>query len=86
MPLSGAVKEPSWLGGLIGGLRLTPPTATIFCDSQSAIHWANHHIYHERTKHIDVKYYFIRDVIESKKIQVLKIATEDNLADMFTKS
>ena len=47
---------------------------------------ANHQIYHERTKHIDVKLHFIRDVIESKKVKVEKVSTKENPADMFTKS
>ena len=84
--LTEAVKEGSWLRGLIGDLGIHQPRVTIHCDSQSAIHLANHQTYHERTKHIDVRFHFIRDVIESKKVQVQKIATEDNPADMMTKS
>ena len=43
-------------------------------------------MYHERTKHIDVKLHFIRDVIESEKVKVEKVSTEENSANMFTKS
>ena len=43
-------------------------------------------IFHERTKHIDVKYYYIRDVISQGKLKVCKISTHDNPADMMTKS
>ena len=42
-------------------------------------------MYHERTKHIDVRYHFIRDVIEEGEIVVVKIPTTDNPADMLTK-
>ncbi|XP_071913996.1 uncharacterized protein [Coffea arabica] len=42
-------------------------------------------MYHERTKHIDVKYHFIRDIIAEGKIHIQKINTKDNPADMFTK-
>jgi hypothetical protein len=42
-------------------------------------------MFHERTKHIDIKYYFIRDVIEEGKLKVCKISTHDNPADMMTK-
>jgi hypothetical protein len=41
-------------------------------------------MFHERTKHIDIKYYFIHDVIEDK-LKVCKISTHDNPADMMTK-
>nr|KYP72642.1 Retrovirus-related Pol polyprotein from transposon TNT 1-94 [Cajanus cajan] len=84
--LTEGAKEGSWLKGLIGDLGINQSRVTINCDSQSAIHLANHHTYHERTKHIDIRYHFIRDMIETRKIQVLKIATEDNPADMLTKS
>ncbi|XP_042951770.1 secreted RxLR effector protein 161-like [Carya illinoinensis] len=46
--------------------------------------WLN--VYHERSKHIDVRLYFVRDVIESKEVGVEKIPTEENPSDMMTKS
>jgi hypothetical protein len=45
-----------------------------------------HQAYHEKTKHIDVRLHFIREMIEDKEIQVLKVGTENNPADMLTKS
>ena len=39
----------------------------------------------ERTKHIDVRYHFVRDVIEQGLVKVCKISTHDNPADMMTK-
>ena len=42
-------------------------------------------MFHERTKHIDVKYHFIRDVITKGDVKICKISTRDNLADMMTK-
>lgn len=83
--LTEAVKEGSWLRGLVNDLGIIQSRVTVHCDSQSAIHLANHQTYHERTKHIDVRYHFVRDVIDSKKVKVQKIATEDNPADMLTK-
>ena len=53
----------------------------MFCDSQSAIHLTKHQIY-ERTKHIDVRYQFIREI---EVIKVKKISTADNPADIMTK-
>ncbi|BAT83526.1 hypothetical protein VIGAN_04068700, partial [Vigna angularis var. angularis] len=55
------------------------------CDNQSAIHLANHHIYHSRTKHIDVKLHFVKSIVESGDVQICKIASEDNPAYMLTK-
>jgi kynurenine formamidase len=58
----------------------------IQCGSQSAIHLANHQVYHHMAKHIDICFHFVRDMIESKEIVVEKFASEENLAHVFTKS
>jgi hypothetical protein len=42
-------------------------------------------MFHERTKHIDIKYHFICDVFEKGKLKVCKISTHDNPPDMMTK-
>ena len=57
----------------------------MFCDSQSAIHLAKNQVYHARTKHIDVRYHFMREIIEEGGVLVQKIKTDDNPADMLTK-
>ena len=75
-----------WLKGILGEFGVDQHCVTVHCDNQSAIHLANHQFYHERTKHIDVKLHFIRDIIEAERVVVKKVSTEDNPADMFTKS
>ena len=57
----------------------------IHYDSQSAIHLANHHVYYERTKHIDIRLHFVRDMIDTKEIMVERVASEENPTDTFTK-
>jgi hypothetical protein len=42
-------------------------------------------MYHERTKHIDVRYHFVREIISQKQVEVKKVGTADNPADMLTK-
>ena len=59
---------------------------TVFCDSQGAIHLSKHQVFHEKSKHIDVRMHFVRDVISEGSVKVLKIATEENPADMLTKT
>ncbi|CAA7061742.1 unnamed protein product [Microthlaspi erraticum] len=83
--LAEATKEAVWLKGLMNELGFEQEAVEIHCDSQSAIALAKNAVHHERTKHIDVKFHFIRDLISKGKIRVLKIATEYNLADIFTK-
>ncbi|KAK9697582.1 hypothetical protein RND81_08G046600, partial [Saponaria officinalis] len=58
----------------------------LFCDNQSAIHLAKNPAYHLRSKYIDVRYHWIRDVLEEKKLQLVKIHTDDNWSDMMTKT
>ena len=80
-----AVKEAIWLQGLLDDLGVGKKQVTVFCDSQSAIHLAKNQVYHARTKHIDVRYYFVREIIEEGGVLVQKIKTDDNPADMLTK-
>ena len=86
MAISEACKEAIWLRGLYTELCRVTSCTTIFYDSQSAICVTKDQMFHERTKHIDVRYHYIRDVIAQGDIKVCKINTCDNPADMMTKS
>jgi len=57
----------------------------VFCDNQSIVHLTNDWMFHERTKHIDIQYHFVCDVIFKGNVFVKKINTEANPADMLTK-
>ena len=57
----------------------------IFCDSTSAIAITNNPVLHSRTKHIDVRYHFIRDHVLNENIELHFISTDYQLADIFTK-
>jgi len=41
--------------------------------------------YHSKTKHIDVQYHFVRDMVEDKKVLLVKVDTSKNVADALTK-
>ena len=56
----------------------------IYYDSQSAIHLTKNQMFHERTKHIDIRYHFVRDIISGGDVVIKKITTADNPADMLT--
>lgn len=49
------------------------------------IHLSKNSTYHSRSKHIDVRYHWIRDVLESKLLKVEKVHNNENGADMMTK-
>ena len=58
---------------------------TINCDNQGAIALSKDNKFHAWTKHIDIHYHFIHEVVEDGKIQVEYIPTDDNVVDIFTK-
>jgi len=57
----------------------------IFCDNKSTIALSKNHVFHKRSKHIDTRYHFIRELINSNEISVEFCRSEDQFADMFTK-
>ncbi|GJU16611.1 hypothetical protein Tco_1144577 [Tanacetum coccineum] len=58
----------------------------IYIDNESTICIVNNPVFHSKTKHIAIRHHFIRDAYEKKLIQVLKIHTDDNVADLLTKA
>ncbi|GJU97555.1 putative ribonuclease H-like domain-containing protein [Tanacetum coccineum] len=58
----------------------------IYIDNESTICIVKNPVYHSKTKHIAIRHHFIRDDYEKKLIQVLKIHTDDNVADLLTKA
>ena len=83
--LTEATKEASWLKGILDEIGCEQGCVNAFCDSQSAIHLKKNSMYHERTKHIDIRLHFIRDVIEEGLVQVKKMSTDANPDDLLTK-
>ena len=55
------------------------------CNSMSAIYLAKNQVYHERMKHINVRYDFVRDILEVGDIELKKIHAKNNPANMLTK-
>ncbi|GKC53169.1 retrotransposon protein, putative, ty1-copia subclass [Tanacetum coccineum] len=80
-----AVKEAIWLRGLLEELGVELNTMAVNCDNQCAIHLSQNHIFHERTKHINVRYHFIKYALEAKTVIVLKVGTEHNAMNALTK-
>ncbi|MGZ8925640.1 MAG: reverse transcriptase domain-containing protein, partial [Nitrososphaeraceae archaeon] len=58
----------------------------IKCDNTGAIHMSDHSTNHNRTKHIDIKHFYIRDIIKQYPIRIEYIPTKDQLADILTKA
>jgi hypothetical protein len=58
----------------------------ISCDSQNTIFLAKNPTYHLKTKHIDVQYHFMRDMVEINKVFLEKVDTLENITNSLTKS
>ena len=58
----------------------------INCDNQGAIELAKDNKFHSRTKHIDLRYHFIREAVEDNKVYLSYIPTDDNVSDLLTKA
>ena len=97
---SEAAKEAIWIRRLLMELDLQRPLsedshgyeskwgqrpATIQVDSQGALDLANSSKHHDQTKHIDIKHHFIRDTIEKKLIDLTRIPSTEQTADILTK-
>ncbi|KAJ9563108.1 hypothetical protein OSB04_008268 [Centaurea solstitialis] len=75
-----------WIQNQMQDYGLSFLQTPIYIDNNSAISIVNNPVKHSKTKHIEIKYHFIRDCNEKKLIQVLKVHTDDQYADLFTKA
>ena len=82
-----ATCELIWLRHLLQELRFGKgEQMKLICDNQAALHIASNPVFHERTKHIEVDCHFIREKIASGCIATSFVNSNDQLADIFTKS
>jgi hypothetical protein len=57
----------------------------LLCDNESAIRMADNPVEHSRTKHIAIRYHFLRDHQQKRDIEIAYINTKEQLDDIFTK-
>ena len=84
---SAATNELLWLRSLLSELGIASRTPSILrVDNQGAIEVAKHGVKSDRTKHVDIKYHHITDVIEKGLIKIEWVTTEEQQADIMTKA
>jgi hypothetical protein len=84
---SSASAQALWLARLLGDLLGKEAEAVdLMVDNKSAMALAKNPVFHDRSKHIRVKYHFIRDCLEEGSVKEYYICTKDQLADLLTKS
>ncbi|GJR55921.1 ribonuclease H-like domain-containing protein [Tanacetum coccineum] len=84
--VSGCCAQVLWMRTQLTDYGFFYDKVPIYCDSQSAIAISCNPVQHTRTKHIDVRYHFIKDHVEKGTIELYFVGTEYQLADLFTKS
>lgn len=79
--------EAVWLKRILGDLRQSTEDPTrIYCDNMSAIAMTKNPVFHSRTKHIEIRHHFIRELVEKQEIELQFCKTGEQLADIFTKA
>ena len=86
MALSELGREIIWLCNFLDEIGVPYHTPQIYCDSSSAINWSEDPIQHQRTKHVEIDYYYIRDIVAAQRVHLFKIDGKENPADIFTKN
>ncbi|KAL4366274.1 hypothetical protein GQ457_05G025610 [Hibiscus cannabinus] len=75
-----------WLRNLLSKMMLKQADATVIhVDNKSTIELAKNPVNHERSKHIDVRFLFIRDHVKERNVELVHVASQDQVADIFTK-
>jgi len=85
MTMTNAMKEAIWLRGLLDNLGIDQDLLKINCDNMSVIYLVKNQVYHTRTKHIDVSFHFVWEILGECDIELKKIHTKENLVDMLIK-
>jgi hypothetical protein len=84
--LANAAAEVQWLHSFHTELGQTPPSSTVlWCDNIGATYLSANPVFHARTKHIEIDFHFVRDMVASKTLLVQFVSTNDQLADLLTK-
>lgn len=86
MSMSDAGREAIARKQLHDELEIKTRTPIIYCDNQGALAIAENPTNHQRSKHIDIRYHFVRNAIKAGQINVEYIPTDQQVADVFTKA
>ena len=86
MVASSATREEIWLRKILAGLfgQIPKPTV-IHCDNQSCVQMSVNLVFHDKSKHIEIRYHFIRDMVQKGVVELQYIPTDDRTADVLTK-
>lgn len=87
MALSSTGCHALWLRGVLEEIGVSQVDATqLFCDNKSAIALTRNPVYYGKSKHIRIKFHFIRELIQNQEVEVLFCGSVEQVADVFTKA
>lgn len=86
MAASEAAKEILWLRQFLCDIKEPQGLINLYVDNQSAIKLINNPVFHRKSKHIDIKYNFVRENVAKKIIDIKYVDTSNQLADFLTKA
>ena len=83
---SNATAQAIWLRFVLEDFgELQTEATSLQCDNTSAIAITKNYVFHQKTKHIDRRYHFIKDALQEGIIDLIYCPTEEQMADIFTK-
>ncbi|GJY22440.1 hypothetical protein Tco_0396098 [Tanacetum coccineum] len=80
-----ACQQALWMKQALINYDIRLDDAPIMCDNKGTIDLSRNPVQHSRTKHIEIRHYFLRDNVQKGNISIEKVASEDNIADKLTK-
>jgi hypothetical protein len=82
-----AVRKAVWLCKLLAGLFGHEMDSTVIhFDNQTYVKLSENPVFHDKLKHIEIKYHYIRDMVQRKAVHVQYLSTHEQVAYVFTKS
>nr|GFA34106.1 copia protein [Tanacetum cinerariifolium] len=80
-----ACQQALWMKQALIDYGICLDNVPITCDKKGAIDLSKNPVQHSRTKHIEIRHHFLRNNVQKGNISIDKVASEDNIADIFTK-
>ncbi|KAI3450426.1 hypothetical protein Pfo_007091 [Paulownia fortunei] len=75
-----------WMKQILADYGIVQTLVNVFCNNLSAINISKNAVQYSRTKHIDIRHYFIRELVDSGSVIINHVTIENQLADIFTKA
>ena len=86
MALSDSCREVCFVQNLLNSIGYKVDKTSLFGDNKGSLVLAKNPSDHQKSKHIEIRYFFVRQKVEERRVQVFYVKTTDQLADLLTKA